>query len=84
MGLTYKIHDHEQIRKKIVRYLWNRTAKHQRDISFKSRQIPVPCSPNLTTRILKEHYVGNLIKQINHPKGTRATTFKTQFWRQTQ
>jgi hypothetical protein len=75
------IHNKEHIRKKIIRYLWKRSAKHERDISFKTRQLPTTCNPTLTTKILKENYVGTIIKQINHPKGTRATTFKTQFWR---
>lgn len=83
MSLTYAIHDHEKIRQKIIQYLWTRSTKHQRDFSFKTRQIPVPCNPTLTTKILKENYIGSLIKQINHPKGTRATTFKTQFWKHT-
>lgn len=80
MRLTYRTHNHEHIRKKIIEYLWERTAKYERDVSFKSKQIPVSCNPSLTTRILKEHYVGNVIKQLNHPNGTHPTIFKTQFW----
>ena len=82
---AYPIHNKEKLRQQIITYLWNRSNLHQRDFSFKTKQITehtdIDAPPHYLTQIIKENYLGTLIKQINHPSSGRSTVFKTQFWR---